>query len=63
MTPLSKEWLQAVGEAIGKTPDEVLKVIGQWWYQGQSLQAINNELKNLANANGKTLILVDQQNN
>jgi hypothetical protein len=63
MTPLSEEWLQAVGEAIGKTPDEVLKMIGEWWYQGQSLLAINNELKNLASANGKRLILVDQQNN
>lgn len=63
MTPLSKEWLQVVGDAIGKKPDEVLKMIGEWWYQGHTLLAINNELKNLASANGKKLILVDQNNN
>lgn len=63
MTPLSKEWLKVVGEAIGKTPDEVLKQIGEWWYQGHTLPMINNELTRLAEANGKKLVLVDQQNN
>jgi hypothetical protein len=63
MVPLSKEWLQLVGEAIGKTPDEVLKLVGEMWYQGRTLSAINNELAKLAEANGKKLILVDQQNN
>lgn len=63
MTPLSKEWLKVVGEAIGKEPDEVLKLVGTLWYQGHTLPMINNELARLAEANGKTLILVDQQNN
>jgi hypothetical protein len=63
MTPLSKEWLKVVGEAIGKSPDETLKMIGQWWWQGHTLPMINNELTRLAEANGKKLVLVDQQNN
>lgn len=63
MTPLSKEWLKVVGEAIGKEPNEVLKMIGEWWYQGHTLPMINKELTRLAEANGKKLILVDQQNN
>lgn len=63
MTPLSNEWLKVVGEAIGKTPDETLKMIGEWWYQGRTLPVINNELMRLAEANGKKLILVDQCNN
>ncbi len=63
MTPLSKEWLKVVGEAIGKTPDETLKMIGEWWYQGDTLPVINNKLTKLAEANGKKLVLVAQDNN
>jgi hypothetical protein len=63
MVPLSKEWLKVVGEAVGKTPDEVLKMIGEWWYQGHTLPVINAKLKRLAEDNGKKLILVDQTNN
>lgn len=63
MTPLSKEWLKVVGEAIGKTPDETLKLIGEWWYQNDTLPVINQKLMRLAEANGKKLILVDQNNN
>ncbi len=63
MTPLSKEWLKVVGEAIGKTPDETLKMIGEWWYQGDTLPVINNKLTKLAEANGKKPVLVAQDNN
>lgn len=63
MVPLSKEWLKVVGDAIGKTPDDTLKLIGEWWYQGCTLKVINYELMKLAEANGKKLILVDQSNN
>lgn len=63
MTPLSKEWLQAVGDAIGKPPDEVLKMIGEWWYQGHTLPVINRQLERLAEDNGKKLVLVNQNNN
>ena len=63
MTPLSKEWLKVVGDAIGKTPEETLKMIGEWWYQGDKLPVINNKLMKLAEANGKKLVLVDKGNN
>ena len=63
MVPLSKEWLKVVGDAIGKTPDDTLKMIGEWWYQSDTLPIINKKLMRLAEANGKTLILVDQGNN
>ena len=63
MVPLSKEWLKVVGEAVGKAPDEVLKMIGEWWYQGDTLPVINAKLTRLASENGKKLILVDQTNN
>lgn len=63
MVPLSKEWLKVVGDAIGKTADDTLKMIGEWWYQGDTLPVINNKLMRLAEANGKKLVLVDQNKN
>ena len=63
MKPLDQEWLKAVAFAIGKTEQEVLALIKGWWNQNKPLSYINAELTRMAEANGKKLILVDQNNN
>jgi hypothetical protein len=63
MKPLDQEWLKTIAEAIGKDEHEVLMLIKSWWNQNKPLSYINAELVRLAEANGKKLILVDQDNN
>ncbi len=63
MKALDQEWFNAVGAAIGKTDKEVFLLIRDWWNENKPLSYINAELTRMAAANGKTLILVDQDNN
>jgi hypothetical protein len=63
MKPLDQEWLKAIAETIGKDEHEVLMLIRGWWSENKPLSYMNAELVRLAKANGKKLILVDQNNN
>jgi hypothetical protein len=63
MIPLDQEWLIVVGRAIGKSKEDVVSLIEDWWKNNKSLSFINNELIRLAEINGKKLILVDQNKN
>lgn len=63
MKVLDQEWLAAIASAIGKTEGDVLVLIKTWWNENRPLSYMNSELTRLAEANGKKLILVDQNKN
>lgn len=63
MTPLDEEWMKVIAGAIGKTEDELLSLLKTWWNENRPLSYMNSQLIKLAEANGKKLVLVDQNNN